>query len=196
TASGNGNINDTVTMPGGSVITYTATGTIDPSAASGTLSDTATLSAPNDVTDPDLTNNSATDSDTLVLSADLKVTVTDNKGSVVSGQSDTYTIVVTNNGLGRVTGAVAGDNFPAVFTGVHFTATQTGGASGFTANGSGNIHDTVTMPGGSVITYTATGTIDPSATGTLSDTVTVTAPNGVTDPNLTNNSATDSDTHR
>src|SRR5204863_214275 len=212
THSGTGNINDTVTMPANSTITYvangtipssatgtisdTATVTIDPSSPSGTLSDTATVGVPNGVTDPDLTNNSATDSDALVLSANLKVTVTDGKSSVVSGQSDTYTIVVTNNGLGRVTGAVAGDNFPAVFTGVHFTATQTGGASGFTANGSGNIHDTVTMPGGSVITYTATGTIDPSATGTLSDTVTVTAPNGVTDPNLTNNSATDSDTHR
>jgi len=36
--------------------------------------------------------------------------------------------VVTNNGLGRATGAVAGDSFPAVFTGVTFTATQTGGA--------------------------------------------------------------------
>jgi len=102
--------------------------------------------------------------------------------------------VVTNNGLGRVTGAVVGDSFPAVFTGVRFTATQTGGASGFTASGSGNIHDTVTMPGGSVITYIATGTISSSATGTLSDTGTVTAPSGVTDPNLANNSATDTDT--
>src|SRR5438093_1612020 len=195
TASGSGNINDTVTMPSGSVITYTATGTIPPTAPSGSLSDTATVTAPSGATDNKLTNNSATDSDTLVLSANLKVTVTDGKSSVVSGQSDTYTIVVTNNGLGRVTGAMAGDSFPTVFTGVTFTATQTGGASGFTANGSGNIHDTVTMPGGSVITYTATGTIDPSAaSGTLSDTATVSVPNGVTDPVLTNNSATDSDT--
>src|SRR5205814_1321277 len=135
TASGSGNINDTVTMPSGSVITYTATGTIDPSAPSGTLSDTATVGVPNGVTDPDLTNNSVTDSDALVLSANLKVTVTDGKGSVVSGQGFTYTIVVTNNGLGRVSGAMAGDSFPAVFTGVRFTATQNGGASGFTANG-------------------------------------------------------------
>src|SRR5207249_3650046 len=121
TANGSGNINNTVTMPSGSVITYTAIGTIDPSAPSGTLSDTATVSVPSGVTDPDLTNNSATDSDPLVLSADLKVTVTDNKGNVVSGQGDTYTIVVTNNGLGRVTGAGVNDSFPTVFTGVRFT---------------------------------------------------------------------------
>ena len=50
------------------------------------------------------------------------------------------------------------------------------------------------MPAGSVITYIATGTISSSATGTLSDTGTVTAPSGVTDPNLANNSATDTDT--
>jgi uncharacterized repeat protein (TIGR01451 family) len=109
---------------------------------------------------------------------------------------DTYTIVVTNAGLGDVTGAVVTDNFPAIFNDVTYTATQTGGASGFTPSGSGNIRDTVTMPSGSVITYIATGTISSSATGTLSDTVSVTAPSGVTDPKLTNNSATDTDTIR
>ena len=104
--------------------------------------------------------------------------------------------MVTNNGPSDVTGAVVTDNFPAIFTGVTFTATQSGGASGFTASGTGNINDTVTMPAGSVITYIATGTISISATGTLSDTATVTAPIGVTDPNLANNSATDTDTLR
>ena len=194
TASGSGNINDTVTMPSGSVITYTAAGTISPSAPSGSLSDTATVTAPSGVTDNNLTNNSATDTDTLTLQADLKVTVTDGKGTVNSGTADTYTIVVTNNGPGNVTGAPVSDNFPAVFTGMSFTATETGGASGFTASGSGNINDTVTMPSGSVITYTATGTIPPTApSGSLSDTATVTAPSGVTDNKLTNNSATDTD---
>jgi len=194
TASGSGNISDTVTMPAGSVITYIATGTISPSAPTGTLSDTATVTAPSGVTDPNLNNNSATDTDTLMLAADLKVTVTDGKKKVVAGATDTYTIVVTNVGLGNVTGGVVTDNFPAIFTGVTYTATQIGGASGFTATGSGNISDTVTMPAGSVITYIATGTISSSATGTLSDTGTVTAPSGVTDPNLANNSATDTDT--
>ncbi|PYJ13647.1 MAG: hypothetical protein DME93_02710 [Verrucomicrobia bacterium] len=194
TASGSGNISDTVTMPAGSVITYIATGTISPSAPTGTLSDTATVTAPSGVTDPNLNNNSATDTDTLMLAADLKVTVTDGKKKVVAGATDTYTIVVTNVGLANVTGGVATDNFPAIFTGVTYTATQTGGASGFTATGSGNISDTVTMPAGSVITYIATGTISSSATGTLSDTGMVTAPSGVTDPNLANNSATDTDT--
>jgi len=196
TAHGNGNINDTVTMPSGSVITYTANVTIPPTAPSGTLSDTATVTAPSGVTDNKLTNNSATDTDTLTLKADLKVTVTDGVRTVTRGQSYTYTIVVTNNGPGYVTGARVNDTFPAVFTGVTFTATQTGGASGFTANGSGNINDTVTMPSLSTITYRATGTIDQSANGTVSDTATVTAPSGVTDNKTNNNTATDTDTVR
>jgi uncharacterized repeat protein (TIGR01451 family) len=124
---------------------------------------------------------------------DLWISVTDGQSTAVAGQNDTYTITVINLGPGDVTGAVVTDNFPAIFTGVTFTATQNGGASGFTASGTGNISDTVTMPAGSVITYVATGTVSPLATGPLSDTVTVTAPIGVTDPNLANNSKTDTD---
>jgi hypothetical protein len=97
-------------------------------------------------------------------------------------------------GPSDVTGALVSDTFPTSITGVTYTATQTGGASGFSASGSGNLNDTVVVPSGSVITYKATGTISASATGTLSNTATVTAPNGSTDPNLANNSATDSDT--
>ena len=69
------------------------------------------------------------------------------------------------------------------------------GAGGGTcaASGSTSINDTVNLPVGGSATYTLTGTINPSATGSLSNTTTVTAPGGVTDPNLTDNSATDTD---
>jgi hypothetical protein len=89
---------------------------------------------------------------------------------------------------------VINDSFPTTFTGVTYTATQTGGASGFSAAGSGNIHHTVAMPTGSKITYKATGTISASATGSIANTATVSTPGGVTDRNLANNSATDTDT--
>ena len=55
------------------------------------------------------------------------------------------------------------DSFPSAFTGVTYTATQSGGAFGFNASGSGNINNTVTMPAGSKITYKATDTISASA---------------------------------
>src|SRR5207245_1889111 len=72
--------------------------------------------------------------------ADLKVTVSDSKATVFAGQKDTYIIVVTNVGPNSANGAAVIDSFPAFFTGVTFTATQTGEATGFTASGSGNIN--------------------------------------------------------
>src|SRR5439155_464927 len=121
TASGTGNINDTVTMPIGSSITYTATGTLSPS-ATGTLSDTVTVTAPAGVTDPNLTNNTVTDTDTITLSANLQASITYGRSTAIAGQSDTYTIAVTNPGPSTVTGAIVTDTFPNIFTGVTFTA--------------------------------------------------------------------------
>jgi len=190
--SGSGNIKHTVTMPPGSSITYNASGKLS-AAATGTVSDFASVAAPNGITDLNLGNNSATDSDTITFKADLKVTLTDGKTSAVAGTKNTYTIVVTNAGPSKVSGAVSRDTFPSSFTGVTYTATQSGGASGFSASGTGNINNTVMMPAGSKITYKATGTISASATGSISNTATVTAPAGVTDPNTANNSATDTD---
>jgi uncharacterized repeat protein (TIGR01451 family)/uncharacterized repeat protein (TIGR02543 family) len=189
--SGSGNINNTVTMPPGSSITYTASGKLS-AAASGTFSDSASVAAPSGASDPNLNNNSATDSDIITLTADVKVTVNDGKTSAVPGSNNTYTIVVTNAGPSNVSGVIIRDTFPSIFTGVTYTATQRGGASGFTASGSGNINNTVAMPAASVITYKATGTISSSATGSISNTATVTSPSA--DPNTANNSATDTDT--
>lgn len=130
----------------------------------------------------------------IQLRADLKVTVTDNKTVAIAGQRNTYTITVKNLGPSDVSGAAVSDNVPAEFTGVTFTARATGGATRFTASGSGNINDIVTMPSGSKITYKAKGTISSLATGSISDSATITAPIGVKDPNLTNNNDTDTDT--
>src|SRR5438270_5564990 len=126
--------------------------------------------------------------------ADLQITVNDSKTAVAAGAQDTYSIKVANVGPSNVSEATVTDIFPAIFTQVTFTATQSGGASGFEATGTGNINDTVTMPAGSVISYKASGKVSSSATGTLSNTATVTAASDVPDPNTANNTATDSDT--
>jgi hypothetical protein len=65
TASGSGNINDTVSLPAGGSVTYTLSGTVALTTASGPLSNTATVTAPAGVTDPTPGNNSATDTDTV-----------------------------------------------------------------------------------------------------------------------------------
>ena len=156
-ASGNGNINDIVNMPAGSKIIYKAKGKLS-SAATGNLLNTALVAVPAGMSDPNSANNSATDSDTITFKADLKVTVTDGKTTAIAGTKSTYTIVVTNVGPSNVTGAAIQDTFPASFTGVTFTATQTGGAAGFTATGTGNLNDTANMPAASKITYKAKAT--------------------------------------
>ena len=132
--------------------------------------------------------------DRALLAADLQITKTDNLTSAVAGTDVTYNIVVTNAGPDSVTGAVVADTLPTSLTGATFTATGTGGAANFDANGSGSIDDTVDLPSGSTITYVVTGTISAAATGSLVNTATVTAPSGVDDSDLTNNSVTDTDT--
>ncbi|PYQ17149.1 MAG: hypothetical protein DMF79_17770, partial [Acidobacteria bacterium] len=101
--------------------------------------------------------------------------------------------VGSNAGPSTAAGATVADTVPAAITGATWTCLGAGGGT-CAANGSGSINDTVNLPVGGTVTYTLTGTISPSATGSLSNTTTVTAPGGVTDPNLTNNSATDTDT--
>jgi len=175
----------------GGTATYTATGTLNVS-ATGTLSNTATVSPTGGYTDPNLGNNSATDTDTIA--ADLSITKTDGRATTGAGSPVTYTITVSNAGPSVLTGATVTDNFPASLTGVTWTCVASGGSSCAAASGSGNINQTVNLLVGGTATFTATGTLDINASGTLSNTATVTPPAGITDPNMANNSATDTDT--
>ncbi|MFL6233522.1 MAG: ExeM/NucH family extracellular endonuclease, partial [Thermoanaerobaculia bacterium] len=190
TASGSGNLNDTVNLPAGGSVTYTASCAIDPS-ATGTLSNTATVSG-GGASDSNAANNSATDTDTLTPQADLAVTKTDGVTTATPGGSVTYTITASNAGPSTATGSTVADTFPASLT-CTWTCVGAGGGT-CTASGSGNLNDVVNLPAGGSVTYTASCTVSASATGTLSNTATVAAPGGVTDPTPGNNSATDSDT--
>jgi uncharacterized repeat protein (TIGR01451 family) len=185
-------INDTLSLPAGSSVTYTATCNV-PSDASGSLVNTATIAAAGGVIDPASANNSATDSDTLSPQADLQVTKTDGATTAAPGGTVTYTIVASNAGPNGVTGATVTDAFPTACTTVSYTSVAAGGATGNTAGpAAGNISDTVDLPAGSSVTYTATCTISAAATNTLANTATVAS--AVTDPAPGNNSATDTDT--
>jgi uncharacterized repeat protein (TIGR01451 family) len=104
-----------------------------------------------------------------------------------------YTISVSNAGPSEADPASVLDTFPPACTAVSFTSVAAGGAAGNTAAGEGGINDAaLSLPPGSSVTYTATCTIDASATGTIENTVTVSS--GVSDPDPTDNSATDTNT--
>jgi uncharacterized repeat protein (TIGR01451 family) len=190
TATGTGNLNETVNLPAGSQITYKVKGDVS-SLGSGSMSNRATVSVPDGVLDPNSNNNVESDTDSVGLKSDLQVTVSDATNSVTAGGKQSYTIHVRNSGPSDAIGAVVKDIFSSALTGVTFTATQDGGASGFTASGTGNISDTVKLSANSRITYKVKGVISSSASGSLSNTATVTSPNGVLDPDLSNNTATE-----
>ena len=136
-------------------------------------------------------NNSAADNDTLTPQANLEITTADNlggssvttaTGAAVPGNPITYTVVVTNAGPSNAPGASVVDALPSSLIGATYTAAASGGATGFTASGSGSIDDTaLNLPAGSTVTYTIHATISPTATGTLSNTATVNPPAGVID---------------
>ncbi|MEO8264284.1 MAG: hypothetical protein ABI706_02115 [Ilumatobacteraceae bacterium] len=189
-ASGAGNIADTVGLPAGASVTYTVTATVD-AAATGTLVNTASITAPSGTTDPDPSDNTATDIDTLTPRADLFVTKTDGQPNVVPGTPVTYTVVAGNAGPSAVAGAMVTDLLPAALLGATWTCTATGGTC--PASGTGDIAANVDLVVGGAATFTIDATVSPTASSTLANTVTIAAPSGVTDPVASNNTATDTD---
>jgi hypothetical protein len=68
-AQGVGDLDDSVSLPAESQVSYTLTATLPESYADTTLSASAEVGVPADVIDPNLANNRATDSDTVILEA-------------------------------------------------------------------------------------------------------------------------------
>ena len=83
------------------------------------------------------------------------------------------------------------DVFPTELTDCSWVCAADLGAS-CSPSGSGDIVDVVDLPSTTSVVYSATCTVATSA-GTCSNTATVTLPAGLTDPNPSNNMATDSD---
>jgi uncharacterized repeat protein (TIGR01451 family) len=125
--------------------------------------------------------------------ADLSITKNDGQESVNQGAAANYTIVVTNGGPNAVSGATVTDTLPASLTVGSWSCVASAGSS-CTAGGSGNNRSgTVTLLNGGSATFTANTTLSATATGNLVNTATVAIPGGMTDPNVGNNSATDTD---
>jgi uncharacterized repeat protein (TIGR01451 family) len=102
-----------------------------------------------------------------------------------------YVITVTNLGPDHVAGVIISDTFNAAITDVVWQCQATGGASCVngvlpqTANGSGNIHESVNLPSGGVVVYTVTAHL-PFGQRVL-NVAEVILPANVADPNLENN---------
>lgn len=179
---GSGDLSNTLALPSGSVVTYTATCDIDP-AVTGNLSNTGTITS--SVTDPNPLNNSSTDDDTLLTpTADHSVSVS----TSLAGASITYTIVAAGAGPSTDSGALVSHSFPVAVTGVSWTCVASPG-SACAAAGPGDILETVTLSPGGNVTFTATGTLPEDFNGDLNHTASIQPGPGVVDPRSANNVA-------
>jgi uncharacterized repeat protein (TIGR01451 family) len=133
----------------------------------------------------------------IAFSADLQVTKTDNTMTYIPGTTTTYTVTVTNNGPYGVLNAVVSDPLPAGIpaANVSYTAVaSTGSTTTVSGTQTGAINDLIGLPVGGTVTYMVTVNIPMNFTGNLVNIVTVTPPANITDSNMANNTATDTNT--
>ncbi len=192
-----GDFSDLVDLPAGSSITYQVTANIL-SSAEGNLENTATISMPVGLIEPDLDDNSATDVNGQNSHADLSVTKDDGVTVISPDGETTYTIVVSNSSPSDVSGALVEDLIPPEVDSwtwecqpVVFPNTASG-CDGV-VNSTSDFSDSINLPAGSSITYLVTTQISASASGSLVNTVTVDVPPFVVEDNPSDNTATDVD---
>jgi uncharacterized repeat protein (TIGR01451 family) len=107
-----GSIADSVAIPAGQSVTYASACMISAS-ATGTLSNTATVTPPPSVMDRYPGNNSSTDTDTLDPAADLALALRQSRDTVDAGEVLDYLITITNLGPWPSTGTTLTDVLPS-----------------------------------------------------------------------------------
>ena len=125
------------------------------------------------------------------LTADLEITKTDNRSTAVPGTDIQYVITARNNGPEDIAGAKLTDLFTDEFSMVRFESEAFDGATGNTSSGDGDIEDTLDLPVGSSVIYVVAATLTPDSTGEVTNVATISVPDNFTDPDESNNSATD-----
>jgi uncharacterized repeat protein (TIGR01451 family) len=144
----------------------------------GPLVNTASVAVPPGFFDRNLSNNTATETDTAKPTVTLGVTKTDNSDTYVPGSPVTYTIVVTNTGPSALVGGTVTDLLPSVASSGTWTTSTTGSASVSPTTGGNNINATVNIPKGDSVTFTYIVQTKSDATDDLVNTVVVTPPEG------------------
>ncbi len=182
-ASGSGDVDVIVDLAGGATATITAVATVS-TGATGSLTDTANVSTPAGVIDPVAGNDSASDTDTLVASADLAVTLVDAPDPVDEGGALTYTITVDNNGPSDAAALTVTQALPAAST---FTSAAGAGWTCGEAGGTVTCTRAALAAGASAPDITV-DVVEGAQGGTVSSTATVSA--STADPDAGNDTAT------
>ncbi len=167
--------------------TFTFVVNVNPGTAPGTtITDTdSTSSAPTTDSNP---TNTASVSVLVAGSADLSVTNTPSPVPVIAGNNITYTQVVTNAGPSTATSVTLTDALPA-----NTTAVSLAGPAGWTCVLATYTCTDPSLASGAPATITFVVTVNGGTAAGTSINETATVSSAVTDPNLTNNSATAAD---
>jgi uncharacterized repeat protein (TIGR01451 family) len=153
---------------------------VDP-AAVGSVSVSASVTA--STTDPDVTNNGATDTASVAVSANLAATLT-HSGSFVAGGTGVYSLRVTNSGPSPAAGSVLVLALPSEFSFVSATGASCSAAGATVTCALGDLAPSASVPF-AVMVAVAVGT-----SGNATATATVSS--SASDPNSANNVATNS----
>jgi len=141
------------------------------------------------IDDPNASNNTASDTNTVTTSADLSVTKSAAPAETVAGGTVTYALIVSNNGPSDASSATLTDTFPATLQGI--TVVDDGPYACGPLVGTTLTCTIASHPVGVLATITVTGTVVP---GTYPDDTVVSNTAAVssttTDPNPANNAAT------
>ncbi len=128
------------------------------------------------------------------LAADVSVSNSNGLTMLIPGQTTTYQVVIGNTSsvVDLPAVAVLHTLSPALIN-VSWTCSSSGSASCPATSGSGPISATLAMPKASSFSYTVTATVAPTSLSSIDATVSATVQPPYSDPNLANNSVTDSD---
>jgi len=178
-------------------ITISVSGVVAPG-ATGDLLNIAEIIIPDRsrYRDPNLSNNTVTDTDQQLSIYELAITKDDGVGvnTYTATNPINYTIVVTNSGPSDALGINITDNIPpqiASWNWMCITEINASGCNGV-SNSLTNFTDTVNIQSGGRIEYSVRA-IPAGIAQNISNTASITIPSGprFIDPNLSNNSATD-----
>jgi uncharacterized repeat protein (TIGR01451 family) len=174
-------LSDTVTVLDGGRLVYTLTGTLD-SGQTGTLTNTAWVTAPAWVTDPVSGNNRATNYNALSPQADLRAKKAVNDAQPNQGQQIVYTIPITNDGPSDAFGLRLVDPLPG---GVSYVADSTTQGNYDEATGEWSLPGKF-LPGESAV-LTITALVSAAPGSGVTNAVTSFTADRPPDPNLGNN---------
>ena len=128
----------------------------------------------------------------LFAQADIVVKNTDNQGYYIAGNTNTYSIVVTNNGPNAATNVTVNNPIPNGISNFVWTGPFDTAANDFSGGTNTPVNYTVSnLAVGQVLTFTVTISVPTFFSGNLTSTTTVTTSSP--DPNTANNTSVDID---